>query len=101
MRYRNHHGKPIVVTGRGNGPIDAFVRALDLDVIVMDYQEHAIGSGADARAACYVELRMAEQPALFGVGIDCNIVTASLLAVLSAINRQVTRVEAMPVAEAA
>ena len=96
-----HHGKPIVVTGRGNGPIDAFVRALDLDVIVMDYQEHAIGSGADARAACYVELRMADQPALFGVGVDCNIVTASLLAVLSAINRQVARVEAMPVAEAA
>jgi len=96
-----HHGKTLVVTGRGNGPLDAFVRALGLDVVVMDYQEHAIGSGADARAACYVELRMDDQPALFGAGIDCNIVTASLRAVLSAINRQVARAAPMPVAQAA
>lgn len=74
--------------GTGNGPIDAFVNALGVDIQLMDYHEHAIGSGADARAACYVELRVANGPSLFGAGIDSNIVTASFKAVLSAVNRQ-------------
>ena len=74
--------------GSGNGPIDAFVNALGIDIQLMDYHEHAIGSGADARAACYVELRVANGPTLFGAGIDSNIVTASFKAVLSAVNRQ-------------
>jgi 2-isopropylmalate synthase len=73
--------------GAGNGPIDAFVNALGLDVRLMDYHEHAIGSGANARAACYVELRVGNGPTLFGAGIDSNIVTASFKAVLSAVNR--------------
>jgi 2-isopropylmalate synthase len=64
------------------------VNALGLDIQLMDYHEHAIGSGADARAACYVELRVANGPTLFGAGIDSNIVTASFKAVLSAVNRQ-------------
>jgi 2-isopropylmalate synthase len=75
--------------GAGNGPIDAFVNALGLDVRVMDYHEHAIGSGANARAACYVELRVGNGPTLFGAGIDSNIVTASFKAVLSAVNRHI------------
>ena len=54
----------------------------------MDYHEHAIGTGADARAACYVELRLENGPTLFGVGVDSNIVTASFRAVLGAVNRQ-------------
>jgi len=74
--------------GAGNGPIDAFVAALGLDIRLMDYHEHSIGSGADARAACYVELRLANGPTLFGAAIDSNIVTASFKAVLSAVNRQ-------------
>jgi len=74
--------------GTGNGPIDAFVDALGLDIRLMDYHEHSIGSGADARAACYVELRVANGPTLFGAAIDSNIVTASFKAVLSAVNRQ-------------
>jgi 2-isopropylmalate synthase len=74
--------------GTGNGPIDAFVNALGLDIRLMDYHEHAIGSGANARAACYVELRVDNGPTLFGAGIDSNIVTASFKAVLSAVNRQ-------------
>jgi len=74
--------------GTGNGPIDAFVNALGLDIRLMDYHEHSIGSGADARAACYVELRLANGPTLFGAAIDSNIVTASFMAVLSAVNRQ-------------
>jgi 2-isopropylmalate synthase len=75
--------------GQGNGPIDAFVNALGLDIRLMDYHEHAIGSGADARAACYVELRLGNGPTLFGAAIDSNIVTASFKAVLSAVNRHI------------
>jgi 2-isopropylmalate synthase len=79
--------------GGGNGPIDAFVNALGLDIRLMDYHEHSIGSGANARAACYVELRVENGPTLFGAGIDSNIVTASFKAVLSAVNRQLAATE--------
>jgi 2-isopropylmalate synthase len=82
------NGAAIARQGGGNGPIDAFVDALGLDIKLMDYHEHSIGSGANARAACYVELRLANGPTLFGAGIDSNIVTASFKAVLSAVNRQ-------------
>jgi 2-isopropylmalate synthase len=78
-------------SGSGNGPIDAFVSALGLDIRLMDYHEHSIGSGADATAACYVELRLANGPTLFGAAIDSNIVTASFKAVLSAVNRQIAQ----------
>ncbi len=81
-------GKRTTLQGMGNGPIDAFVNALGLDIKLMDYHEHAIGSGANAQAACYVELRLDNGPTLFGVAIDGNIVTASFKAVFSAINRQ-------------
>jgi len=87
--------------GTGNGPIDAFVNALGLDVRLMDYHEHAIGSGADARAACYVELRLANGPTLFGAAIDNNILTASFKAVLSAVNRQLAMNADLPAARAA
>jgi 2-isopropylmalate synthase len=87
------NGTKIARKGGGNGPIDAFVHALGLDIKLMDYHEHAIGSGADARAACYVELRLANGPTLFGAGIDSNILTASFKAVLSAVNRQLAMAE--------
>jgi 2-isopropylmalate synthase len=87
------HHVPRSLPGGGNGPIDAFVNALGLDIQLMDYHEHAIGSGANARAACYVELRVANGPTLFGAGIDSNIVTASFKAVLSAVNRQLAAAE--------
>lgn len=80
-------GQPCSVRGRGNGPIDAFIDALDLPVRVMDYHEHAMTAGADARAACYVEIRVGDSPTGFGAGIDANLVTASLRAVLSGVNR--------------
>ncbi|MBK8182365.1 MAG: 2-isopropylmalate synthase [Candidatus Competibacteraceae bacterium] len=81
-----------LISGKGNGPIDAFTDALNrhfgLDVRVVDYHEHAMGAGANATAVSYVEVRMDGEPtSLFGVGIDSNIVTASLNAVVSAINR--------------
>ena len=95
-----HRQAPMALQGGGNGPIDAFVNALGLDIKLMDYHEHSIGSGANARAACYVELRLANGPTLFGAGIDSNIVTASFKAVLSAVNRQLALAEKCGAADA-
>ena len=83
------HGVPITIEGRGNGPIAAFVdalKSLDVDVRVLDYAEHAMSAGGDARAAAYVECAVGDR-ILWGVGIDPNIVSASLRAVVSAVNR--------------
>jgi 2-isopropylmalate synthase len=77
------------ITGSGNGPIAAFVDALasvGFDVRVLDYTEHALTSGDDARAAAYVECAIGERT-LWGVGIHSSIVTSSLRAVVAAINR--------------
>jgi 2-isopropylmalate synthase len=77
--------------GKGNGPIAAFVDALASvghDVRVLDYHEHALSSGGDASAAAYLECAVGDR-VLWGVGIDPNIVTASLKAVVSAVNRAV------------
>jgi len=79
--------------GTGNGPIAAFVDALRRDagitVSVLDYNEHAMGGGADASAVAYVEAKVGDGKARWGVGIHGNIVTASLRAVVSAVNRAV------------
>jgi 2-isopropylmalate synthase len=75
--------------GRGTGPIAAFVDALGrigFEVRVLDYVEHALSSGGDARAAAYLECAVGDR-ILWGVGVDSNIVTASLKAVVSAVNR--------------
>ena len=84
-------GERVRIEGEGNGPVDAFVRGLsDLvgaPVRVLDYHEHSIGAGAQARAAAYLEVRVGDNAAVFGVGIDANIVHASLRAVLSAVSR--------------
>ena len=80
-----------LIRGVGNGPVEAFVdglqRAIGSPIAVLDYHEHAIGGGAQARAAAYLELRIGDTRTLFGVGIDANIVTASLKAVLSGLQR--------------
>jgi len=84
-------GRRLRVAGVGTGPIDAFVDGLGqcsgTRVRVLDYHEHAIGSGADARAVAYLELRIGDAQTRFGVGIDTNIVSASLKAIASAMNR--------------
>src|SRR4051794_19360054 len=77
--------------GEGNGPLSAFVAAINelpeaYDVRVLDYAEHALSSGGDAVAAAYVEC-LVRDSVYWGVGIDPNIVTASLKAVISAVNR--------------
>jgi 2-isopropylmalate synthase len=77
------------IEGIGNGPISAFVDALTpvgVEVKVLDYHEHALSSGGDAKAAAYVECQVGDDT-LWGIGVDANIVTASLKAVLSAVNR--------------
>ena len=81
------NGERRVVRGKGDGAISAFVAALDVPVRIMDYHEHAIGTGTGTRAASYVELRVGDSGTGFGVGIDRDIVTASFQAVLSAVNR--------------
>jgi 2-isopropylmalate synthase len=82
-------GATRTVNGTGNGPIDAFVHALsgvDIDVRVLDYAEHALTAGENARAAAYVECSVNGET-YWGVGVDPNILTASLRAVVSAVNR--------------
>jgi 2-isopropylmalate synthase len=85
-------GEDVSVVGEGDGPVEAFVNALrsQFDVVfdVHDYSEHAIGSGADARAVAYVESSGEDGTLRWGIGIDQNITTASLLAVLAAFERQ-------------
>jgi 2-isopropylmalate synthase len=83
------------IKGQGNGPIDGFVDALrkesGLSFDVADYREHAMGHGANASAVAYMELRLPDGSTLFGVGIDRNIVVASLKAVVSGVNRAMKR----------
>jgi 2-isopropylmalate synthase len=86
------NGREQIVSGRGNGPIAAFVEALNRHcgcaLQVVDYREHAIARGADAEAMAYVEIGFGgPAQTLFGVGQAGNIITASLTAVVSAMNR--------------
>jgi 2-isopropylmalate synthase len=85
-----HAGKEHEAGAEGNGPLDAFVKAVQvatgIDARVLDYEEHALGSGSDARAAAYVQVEIGEATS-WGVAVHHSIVTASLRAVVSAINR--------------
>ena len=84
-----------VLHGAGNGPVDAFVAAirsgLTLPIHVLNYHEHAIGAGEDAMAVSYVQLRIGADRTVYGVGRDANIVTATLRALTSAINRGIAQ----------
>ncbi|MCL1923052.1 MAG: 2-isopropylmalate synthase [Propionibacteriaceae bacterium] len=84
-----NHGAEQQIQGMGNGPLSAFVQALhalNFEVKVLDYTEHALSAGGDAQAAAYVEAEV-DGFVWWGVGVDPSIVTASLKAVCSAINR--------------
>jgi len=85
------------IEGVGNGPIAAFVDALrrccDIELSVLDYHEDAVSAGADAQAAAYVQIRGNNASTLYGVGMDSDIVTASLRAVASAATRALRRSE--------
>ncbi len=82
-------GERHVLRGTGNGPIAAFVHALseiDLDVRVLDYHEHATGAGEEAQAASYLEVAV-DGRVLWGCGVHPSIVTSSLRAIVSGVNR--------------
>ncbi|MDN4472505.1 2-isopropylmalate synthase [Demequina zhanjiangensis] len=84
------NGDEVTIEGDGNGPVDAFVSALGtrgVKVEVLDYAEHALTAGGDARAAAYVECHIGDE-IFWGVGIDPSITTATLKAIISAVNRQ-------------
>jgi len=77
--------------GQGSGPIDAMVKAVGLPFDVLSYEEHSRGEGSGAKAVSYIEITTRSRRTLFGAGMHTNIVTASLLAILSAVNRAVAQ----------
>lgn len=79
--------------GTGKGPLEALVASLPRNLEIIDYHEHAIGAGANAKAAAYIEVRLDGGRAVFGVGIDENITTASFRALFSALNRALKQAE--------
>ena len=90
------------LTSRGNGPVDAFINALNEgghEVTLFDYVEHAMSSGGDAVAASYVDLEVDGQR-LWGVGIDPDTTRATLKAIISSVNRAIRNVRGARVAEA-
>jgi 2-isopropylmalate synthase len=98
-------GRPVTVTGEGNGPIDAFLHGLGqllgTDVHVHDYKEHALGDGENATAVAYVQLRGEGGLSAFGVGQDEDIVAASLRAVLAGAERVLASLEEEAAGESA
>lgn len=84
-------GETLHWNGKGNGALEALVTSLPVDVEIMDYNEHAISSGTNAKAAAYIELRVAGERPVHGIGIDENITTASFKALFSALNRSLSQ----------
>jgi 2-isopropylmalate synthase len=88
-------GKTRNLAGQGNGPIDAFVKALGETELprldVLSYAEHSLGRGAEARAVSYIQAKLAKGETLFGAGVDTNIELASIKAIVSALNRALAR----------
>src|SRR5262249_5266032 len=86
------------IQGVGNGPIaalvDAFDKSFGITVRVRDYHEHAMSAAADATAACYIEAEVDDDP-VWGVGPHPSIVTASLRALVNAVNRALAQREAL------
>src|ERR1035438_2233881 len=89
------NGTQRTLAGAGNGPIDAFVRALGSTELpkfdVISYAEHSLGAGAEAKAVSYIQIKMVRGSAFFGAGIDTNIELASIKAIVSALNRAIAR----------
>ena len=88
-------GNTHTLAAAGNGPIDAFVRALGATPLpkfdVLSYSEHSLGTGAEARAVSYIQIKLAGGRALYGAGTDTNIELASIKAVVSALNRALVK----------
>ncbi len=84
-------GRPETWLGQGSGPIDAMVAAVGLPFDVLSYEEHSRGKGSAANAVSYIEITTRSRRTLFGAGMHPNIITASLLAILSAVNRAIAQ----------
>lgn len=84
-------GEEVKVAGTGNGPISAFVDALEQkgwkDFTLLDYRQHSIGGGSKTKAAAYIQIKHKDGKAYYGCGIDANIELAGLRALVSAVNR--------------
>jgi len=90
-----HEGRLETWHGQVSGPIDAMVKAIALPFDVLSYEEHSRGQGSAAKAVSYIEITTRSRRTLFGAGMHPNIITASLLAIFSAVNRAVAQ-EALP-----
>jgi len=82
-----NNNETLVWQGVGNGPLEALVAAIPHKLEIMDYQEHAIGAGTNAKAAAFIELKVENSKPIFGIVIDENITTASFKALLCGLNR--------------
>ncbi len=91
----NYEGIETMLVGHGNGPIDAAAEALSTQIgqpiTVIDYHEHGIGSGSDASAVCYVEIKVGADNSIFGIGQDKNITSAAIKALISGVNRVINQ----------
>jgi 2-isopropylmalate synthase len=87
----DHGGHVETWLGQGSGPIDAMVNAIALPFDVLSYEEHSRGQGSAAQAVSYIEITTRSRRTLFGAGMHPNIISASLLAVLSAVNRAIAQ----------
>jgi 2-isopropylmalate synthase len=91
----HHNNIETLFSGQGNGPVDAAVDALSIQIgqpiSVVDYHEHGIQSGSDSEAVCYVEIKVGDLQALHGVGQDKNITTAAVKALLNGVNRMLSQ----------
>ncbi|HTV95273.1 MAG TPA: 2-isopropylmalate synthase [Steroidobacteraceae bacterium] len=94
-------GRPQTWIGQGSGPIDAMVASIGLPFDVLSYEEHSRGHGSGAVAVAYIEITTRSRRTLFGAGMHSNIITASLLAVLSAVNRAIAMGALAPPSESA
>src|ERR1700678_3674203 len=96
-----HDGRVQTRLGQGLGPIDAMVAAIGLPFDVLSYEEHSRGQGSGAVAVSYIEITTRSRRTLFGAGMHSNIITASLLAVISAVNRAIASGVLAPSAQSA
>jgi 2-isopropylmalate synthase len=82
----------VTIDGEGSGPIEAFVNGLTTTLNeplnIIDYHEHAMGSGKDAKAICLVTIDEGESGRCYGIGLSRNTITASFNAIISALNRR-------------
>ncbi|MCK9505859.1 MAG: hypothetical protein M0Q95_16985, partial [Porticoccaceae bacterium] len=101
--YR-HDDQQQRVAGSGSGAIEAAVAALTAatgsQIRVVNYHEHALGTGSEVEAACYIEMQIDDQPTIFGVGVDRNIIGAAIKALFNGLNRHGVNVAMAPVTEA-